>query len=305
MLEFRGYIFAKGIHVHNSSRLIRLTLYVCLSLCFTTLAEEREIVVFPNMDGRGTSHHGYQILSLALTCSDKKYRLKLSDSAMNDERARLSLKSKLIDVADFGYSVSSEDELKPIYFPIDLGLSGVRVVLAPEHSDLLKSNNLDLLRIQVAGLGKYWAEESIWRTADLPYYTAPNLDSLYSMVLKRRIDYLPLGVNEVMDFLNKRLPISNSLSIHNSMLIKYRLARMFFVHPDSQELAKQIRIGLDRLYKSGLLTKELTEITELKQVQDLLDLSQLQVIELDNPSFSPALQHIPKEYFEQFELLKF
>ncbi|GEM_PF-3484557 len=255
-----------------------------------------QIINYPNMDGRGVMHQGYQILKLALKHSDKEYQIRMLDGDMNDERARISLKRGLIDVADFGYSLESEQEFRTIFFPLDLGLSGLRVLLILKKSHSKPFTYEIDLADYFAGLGQYWSEESIWRDSNLPFYSSSTLGGMFKMLKKNRVDYIPLGINEAATVLQQFTSHNSELVIHPNILIKYAFARMFFVNPEAVELAEQIEIGLHRIYESGELQRKLDALNKLEKINSGLNNKEITLIELDNPSKSQAFSDMLDKY---------
>ncbi len=81
-------------------------------------------VIYPNVNGAGKSSFGYSVLKLALENSGQEAELEVLDSVVNNDRIRCMIKSGRISISDFGTSIEYERDLRPIHFPIDMGLNG-------------------------------------------------------------------------------------------------------------------------------------------------------------------------------------
>ncbi len=245
---------------------LALLVYILLSIfAFSSNASEKIKVIYPNVNSDGKNLFGYAVLKLALENSGHDFELLVTQSNPNNARVRKLIENKKISISDFGTSKQFEEELLPIYFPIDLGLNGWRIFVIKKYNQIKfnKVNSLSNLHLYKAGQGIGWSDVKILENSKLHVVESPNLASLFKMLDRQRFDYFPLGANEahflLQSFENKN---STDLIIEKNLLLIYPFARFFFVHKDNR---KQILII--------------------------------------NPNMSDNFKKIPKEYFFNLNML--
>lgn len=282
-------------------------LYYFLILSFFTLFLFSQInITYPNINGQGKSSINYAILELALGKSQEEFIINQLEYKINDVGQRVMLSEGKIDVADFGTSKEFEKDFLAVYFPIDLGLNGWRLLLIHKDSRDNFSNieNLGSLKQFTTGLGVNWADIKVFEDSGIKVLQAPQISNLIAMLINKRFDYLSLSAQNANWHLYKYIDQYPELAIEEHLVIIYPFARFFFVRKDNPKLRDTILHGLIKahndgslleLYKSHPFSRDLFEKANLKnRVQ----------IKLENRNTSLEFNNIPKEYFFNISMLE-
>jgi len=260
-------------------------------------------VVYPNVNGKGEQQLGYAVLKLALEKSGQAYTLKVSELQVNNARIRKLIQSGVFSISDFGSSAEYQQQLQPIPFPIDLGLNGWRVLVIyrGQQARFTGVNSPASLSHLLAGQGLGWADTAILRRAGLKVAEVSSLDNLFSMVERKRLDYLPLGVNEAEDLLLRYRGSAEHLAIENRLLLIYSFARLFFVNKADSELYNAVSKGLTTAFEDGSYWHMFRHHPSNRWLFSESNLTNRLPIYLDNPTMSEASKQIPAKYFLSIE----
>ena len=271
-------------------------LLVALLLCGFVQAEPTLQVKYPNLDGLEANAYGYKVLNLALRKSGVDFELSLHPLNVNQERARIMMDSGEVNVVDFGTSAEFEHRFLPVYFPIDRGLNGYRLLVVHKDNadEYERMRSLMQLRDKTAGQGVRWSDIAILERAGIKVATAP-LDGLFRLLERKRIDFVPLGANEVHFLLDKYRDAAPHAVVDSNLLIIYPFGRLFFVQKGNERLREAILRGLEAAFEDGsfmaLLSKYYFPST------DLSALAHRTILRLDNPSLTPEFRRMPPKYF--------
>ena len=286
---------------------LALLVYILLSIfAFSSNASEKIKVIYPNVNSDGKNLFGYAVLKLALENSGHDFELLVTQSNPNNARVRKLIENKKISISDFGTSKQFEEELLPIYFPIDLGLNGWRIFVIKKYNQIKfnKVNSLSNLHLYKAGQGIGWSDVKILENSKLHVVESPNLASLFKMLDRQRFDYFPLGANEahflLQSFENKN---STDLIIEKNLLLIYPFARFFFVHKDNIELHNIVKKGLEKSFKNGTFWELFKSHKSNEALFKKANLKSRKQILIINPNMSDNFKKIPKEYFFNLNML--
>jgi len=269
-----------------------------LAVLVSGLASAKPVtVIYPRVAANGTDVFGYRVLKLALDKSGADYRLRLTRATMNHKRARRMIREGRVSVFDFGTSPRFEREFLPIYFPIDRGLNGWRllVIRRDRQADFSRVTSLQGLRQMTAGQGP-WSDTPILESAGIRVTTAP-FESLFRMVGAGRFDFFPLGVNEIYGLLAANRGDDRNLVVEKHLVLIYPFGRFFFVRRGNQHLHDIIARGLKRAWKDGSFEKLFYDDPALKQALKQAGLKRRTVIRIPNPFLSSRFRQIPLRYF--------
>jgi len=286
--------------VSRAAALCRIILLVALGLLPGAPAQAQPpalVVRYPNINGMGANGLGYRMLDLALRCAGRPYRIELQADSANPERVRALLDSGAVDVIDFGSTPEFERRYLPVYFPIDRGLNGWRLlVIRKQDRDAFAGvkSLADLGRF-VAGQGLGWPDAEILRGAGLQVQTFPQLASLFLSLEARRFDYLPLGMDEAYDLTRRYASGADKLTIDQRIALVYPFGRLFFVHKGNVELRDLIAAGLRKAFASGQVQKLLAD--DPGYAEALRHGAPALKLRLDNPGLTTAFRAMPAEYF--------
>lgn len=258
-------------------------------------------VRYPNINGLGREGLGYRALELALRKSGEPYspQLVLGSNTANNDRIRHMLEKDEVDVVDFGTSPEFEQRYAAVYFPIDRGLNGWRLLLIrqQDRSRFEQVQSLAQLAHFTAGQGQGWPDTEILRNAGLPVVTLPILQNLFPTLAAARFDYVPLGVNEIYGLLQKYGEKEQHLAVDRHLLLIYPFGRLFFVRKGDTKLRNAIQKGLERAFDDGSFQAMLLSDPDYASAVNDPDLHKRLVLHLDNPTLSADFRRIPERYF--------
>lgn len=275
-------------------------LIVAMLLSGLATAEAPLRVVYPNVDGLEADAYGYKVLDLALRKSGAAYELSLNPVRVNHERARVMIETGEVSAYDFGTSVEFERRFLPVYFPIDRGLNGYRLLVVHRDNaeEFRQIKSIDQLRRKTAGQGLRWSDIPILERAGIKVFTAP-FESLFRMVQYKRIDFLPLGANEVHYLLEKHKPDAPDAVVDSNLLIIYPFGRLFFLRKGNEKLRDAILKGLETAFNDGSFQALLNDYFFRNAQADAAGLASRTPIHLENPALTPEFGRIPQKYFYQ------
>jgi hypothetical protein len=194
-----------------------------------------------------------ELLQLALSYpTGAGYQLQASGLNLPKQRAfDLMNAHQGIDVLFGSISKTRLQQYSGIPFNILKGYNGWRVALINKTTpDILRGiHSKQHLRRLIAGQFLTWSDTQILRANDLTIDTSTELEGLYRMLERKRIDYFPLSVLEINHLLDQH-PNSN-LMIDPHILIFYPTATWFYVAKDNEALAAALLTGLQQAQRDG------------------------------------------------------
>lgn len=257
-------------------------------------------VKYPNVDGLEAHAYGYRVLNLALRKSGVDYELSLHPLNVNQERARIMIDNGEISVADFGTSAEFERRYLPVYFPIDRGLNGYRLLVVHKDNadEYGRMRSITQLWGKTAGQGVRWSDIAILERAGIKVASA-SIDGLFRLLERKRIDFVPLGANEVHYLLDKYSDAAPHAVVDSNLLIIYPFGRLFFVQKGNERLRDAIHKGLEAAFEDGSFQALLSEY--FFPSTDLSALARRTILHLENPSLTAEFRKIPHKYFYHLE----
>ena len=252
-------------------------------------AADARVVVYPPPESDGDERSAYRIdlLRLAFAKLGLPYRLRPGDTVMPQGRALRRIEQQQeVDVFWSMTSVEREQQLLPIRIPIDRGLLGWRLLLI-RNGDAARFAAIDslapLARLHGAQ-GHDWPDYRILRHAGLDVYPVSRYESLFSMLERGRIDYVPRSVSEIDGELQAHKP--GAFAIEPRLALHYPTAEYFFVHRQRTELARQIEAGLRRALADGSFQRLFRQYHG--QPLHRASLAQRRVLQIVNPLLPDA-----------------
>ena len=175
----------------------------CLLFLASNSAFANIEVIYPNINGLKDKSFGFKALQLALDTQGIEYKLTIAEQAVTNARVRKLIGEKKISIADFGTSAEYEQQLNAIYFPIDMGLNGWRLLVIHKQNQQKFSYVQEKADLQYAVLAQEagWNDTRVLRHNQLQVYEASSLGNLFLMARRKRIDAIPLGLNEAHSLL--------------------------------------------------------------------------------------------------------
>lgn len=287
-------------------RVILLAMIFCCVLA-PVGAHAKLTVIYPNVNEVGVESFGYAALKLALDKSGVEYELKIDTAINNNARIRTQILDGVLSISDFGIGPEFEYEsgLRPIYFPIDMGLNGWRVLLIhkdkqPEFTDI---KTLEELKSKSLGQGIGWSDNLLWKENGFELYEAASLENLFKMTEHKRFDFFPLGVNEAGQLLESNQKFCPNVVMEKHLLVIYPWARFFYVDKENTELHDAVQTGLEKAFEDGSFLKLFKEHKSNESLFGDINLKSRTQLFMDTPILTEEFKAIPKKYFFNMDML--
>ncbi|RSD28552.1 hypothetical protein [Vibrio pectenicida] len=227
-------------------------LLLLFSLSSVVFARE---VRYPNLDGIGQQSIGLAMLKLAIEKSGADMTAVVDSNEVNQNRVRQQVENGQLDIFDTGFDETLDGRFKPIYLPIDLGLTGWRLFIIHQDTQEKIENVKDISQLSqfVMGQGQGWGDIRILEAAGLQVTTAPRIEILIKMVGGKRFDLFPLGATEVHQFLETYRGNQKQLMVENQLVLIYPYGRFFYIRNNDKELEDMLAKGLEAAFNDGSL----------------------------------------------------
>lgn len=233
--------------------ILRRLLCACLLSAAAAAVAEPIVVHYPRAesidDERG--EYGQALLELALAKAGGRYRVEISPTRMQQNRALVELQSGSgrIDIVGTMTSAEREQALLPVRIPMTRGLIGWRIGLVrADHRDLLRDvRTVDDLKRYTAAQGHDWPDLRILRHSGLKVHPVAVYSGLFGMLNAGRIDWAPRSANEIWAEAARH----PELAIDPHIVIHYPTADYFFVNRNNPALAEAVRTGLEAALADG------------------------------------------------------
>lgn len=213
------------------------------------------------------------------------YQLELNDSHLSPVRGRSELAAgeKFHFVATTFAAHESTLDVIVVTEPIAFGLLGNRQLIVREQ-DLETFIDIDAQQLAglAAGQGRGWPEINIYQTNNFKVEALSEFSHLFPNLLAGRVDYIPLGIEEVGPTLAAYAEQYPGLAVVPGLLIRYPLPVYFVVTDKQPKLAERLQWGLAKLREEGRLLELFRQYKShaLATLQD----PDNKVIELHNPT---------------------
>ncbi|MDO3384660.1 hypothetical protein QWI17_02285 [Gilvimarinus sp. SDUM040013] len=171
--------------------------------------------------------------------------------------------------------------------PIQFGLLGTRQLLVQtQHLAKFQDISRQELAKLVAGQGRGWPEIGIYQANNFSVEGFSEFFHLFPNLLAGRIDYVPLGIEEIEPTMARYGEKYSGISVVPNLLIKYPLPVYLVVSANQPELAKRLKWGLAKLREEGelrdLFNRHKSEYLEIVNAADV------RIFELANPDLIPS-----------------
>ena len=229
-----------------------------LSYCAVSQAQTVELRYWSGASGR--DDYDTELLKMAMDATTDTfgpYTFKLVHKSYGTLRGRrLLAQGDIINIYASPVrppEIATKEELLVVPIPILKGLLGYRQLLI--HKDNVSLFASITTRMQLsqftAGQGKGWMDASIYRHNGFAVEEPAIYSNLFSMLTRKRFDYLPLGSHEIYKALNENSDKNPSLIIAPKLLIYYPFPVAFHVSKHEPELARRIEVGMKRIIENG------------------------------------------------------
>jgi hypothetical protein len=194
------------------------------------------------------------------------------------------LQSGAIDVIALGTNAERESQMAPIKIDILRGIVGFRVfvIRASDQQSFAKLDEQALRQQLTFGLNSQWADVPVMRSNGFTVETSTSYENLFSMLMAKRFDAFPRGLNEAARELEERKASYPQLAVEQTKALYFPFPIYFWVRKDNKALAQRIEHGLKLALADGSFRK-LFETFHAKEIAALAKEKRL-VIRLNNPN---------------------
>ncbi|RTL47177.1 MAG: hypothetical protein EKK53_00070 [Burkholderiales bacterium] len=255
-------------------------------------------VVYPRMAERPVDAYPYRMIKAALEATGRPHVLRLTDGELPSMRAFRELGRGIFNVMDTGAAPRMAEEARILPFPLDLGLSGYRLMLVRRDRlpALRAVRTLDDLRRLRFGQGPDWVDSYILRASGLTVVEA-EFRALFRMLEAGRFDVFPLGADEADLLLSRFGEQAPSAVVLPDWCLHYRFARVLVVRPSEAAVYDALQDGLGRIYGDGRAQAILARDPRIGPLLDGRRRLPGRIFELPNPQWATAYQAIPEHLF--------
>lgn len=281
-----------ALALHARSWVGYLVLAFCcapwLGLTTPAMAADAPLTYFPTGP---IYEYRWKLLELALAhAQDGPAPTQLSPYAeeVTQNRGMQLLQSGAIDVIALGTNAERESQMHPVKIDILRGIVGFRIFVI-RAADQPRFADLDepALRKQFTfGLNSQWADVPVMRANGFTVETSTSYENLFGMLVAKRFDAFPRGLNEAARELEERKAHFPQLAVEKTKALYFPFPVYFWVDKDNKTLAQRIERGLTLALADGSFRK-LFETYHAKEIAALAK-EKRQVIRLSNPTLPPG-----------------
>ena len=179
-----------------------------------------------------------------------------------------------------------ESEYQAVYYPLYMGMFGMRlpIVKESEINQFSRVSNLSDLQTFKAGQGTKWADTPILKSNGLPVVEVNKYFNHFPMLEGDRFDYFPRAIHEPWGEVVRESMYELTVDPH--ILLRYRAPFYMFVRKDDKELHEFLTKGMEDLVRTGFHLKAFMDQDAVKLALSNSNLSNRVIIDLDNPELS-------------------
>lgn len=154
-----------------------------------------------------------------------------------------------------------EEQVIPIRIPVRMGLLSYRI-LAVHKDNLAQFSEIadeKALKKLTVGLRKSWATWEAMQAKEFGIVNAYSYEQLFSMLEKQRFDYIPRGIYEVFEEVEKQQAINKNIVVEPNLLLVLPAYYYMFVSPHAPRLVERMTLGLNRMVEQGMVEQLIKE----------------------------------------------
>lgn len=176
--------------------------------------------------------------------------------------------------------------------PVLRNILGYRqLIVNPENKkDFAEIESRGDFATKVAGQGRGWADNHVYRFNNIEVVEAPSFDGMFPMLDRHRFDYIPLGVSEAGNTIKQDSLIQYQFELVPNFIVFYPWPVNILVSIKHPDLSARIQFGLDEVIRKGTYDKLFKE--HFGSLLKKLEMKNVKVIVLRTPDL-PA--NVPTE----------
>lgn len=235
----------------------------------------------------GNGRYAVQMLNLALSRIDTKYKLEMRDGTGETQGRTLNdVATGKLDILWTATDAELEETLLPIRIPLYKGLLGHRIFIVRkgDQSRFDRVRSFDDLKQFKFGQGTTWADTKILEANGLNVVKTMKYEGLFFMLDGERFDAYPRGVQEPWQELitYAKLP----LAVENKIMLVYQMPFYLFTGKDNKKLAADLEKGFNIAIADGGFDEIFYNSPVVQSVADNAGIDSRMIFRLKNPNLS-------------------
>lgn len=232
------------------------------------------------------SEYDIDLLRLALSLSDCDIGITPVCAEYPTEQRRIAMLESAdeINVVSFGTNAEREEKLLPVYIPMYLGTTGLRLFMTrPELLPVLNNvTSLDALRKFTMGQGIGWPDGDVLRLNRFSVIDGRYM-TLHRMLNAERFDAYPRAYWQIVGEWQWMRDQAPNIAIADRIALYYPQPIYFFVSPKEPELRRALQQGMERAAANGSMLELLQTHFETAPSFTELDFDKLHILRIENP----------------------
>ncbi len=271
----------------NNKQLSLNGLLVCSVLWALSTTTWAQNVIRLNEPQDGNGRYAVQMLNLALSRIDTKYKLEMRDAKLETQARNMEdVASGRLDIFWTATDAELEEKLLPIRIPLYKGLLGHRIFIIRkgDQSRFDRVRNFEDLKQFKFGQGTTWADTRILEANGLTVVKTIKYEGLFYMLDGERFDAYPRGVQEPWQELitYSQLP----LAVENKIMLVYQMPFYLFTSKENKKLAADLEKGFNIAIADGGFDEIFYNSPVVQSVAENAGIESRMVFRLKNPNLS-------------------
>lgn len=217
---------------------------------------------------------------------DFDYPQNVDSRNVTPERQMSDLNSGVLDVMWTATSVTYEEDLLALYYPIYKGILGMRIgIIRSDNTRIFDGvETLSDLQAFKPGSGRTWADTEILESNGLNVIKTSKYPNLFYMLEGGRFDYFPRGIHEPWTEIEDNSHLN--LTVEPNVSMSYKMPMYFFVKKDNVVLARRLNAAIESLIADGSFDKMFFADADVQSAFEKSNIKNRRIIELNNPFLS-------------------
>lgn len=226
---------------------------------------------------------------------DFDYPQNVDSRNVTPERQMSDLNSGVLDVMWTATSVTYEEDLLALYYPIYKGILGMRIgIIRSDNTRIFDGvETLSDLQAFKPGSGRTWADTEILESNGLNVIKTSKYPNLFYMLEGGRFDYFPRGIHEPWTEIEDNSHLN--LTVEPNVSMSYKMPMYFFVKKDNVVLARRLNAAIESLIADGSFDKMFFADADVQSAFEKSNIKNRRIIELNNPFLSKKTPLARKE----------
>ena len=172
--------------------------------------------------------------------------------------------------------------------PLAKGLLGQRLLIIRQEDTLAFASirTEKEMKTMVGGIPATWADAAIYEANKYPIVEKGSFEHIFERLKRCEFDYVALGALEIEEVYQSMAGPAGNLVIESSLMMKYPMPLVFYVHPERADLARRMEAGLAAITENGVLDSLFAQ--HFGSILERLSLETRRTFHLHNPLLKDA-----------------